>query len=232
MSNIYSAKFMNEASATLADKVFKKPVNETYLFSTMNVLREMNTIINEKTKNLYIHIAEAESKEDENKIFADYFYQFKTIFQEFSNRIQQMKSRMIIAVENKVETWEELFKDDQYIASFDKQFSFSGWNFSHVEEADYPRLNLMKLYQKEFDYLGQLMQDNSIDASPNAKLKVIASVSNNFANCSGDKNWVKGIIKDMIDIDEKEIHRSYSECIYKSLIYKYDINVDKGMHYT
>lgn len=232
MSNIFSAKFMHEASATLADSVFKRSVNETYLYTALNILREMNSVINKKTENLYIQISEAESKESENKIFADYFYQFKSIFQEFGNKIEEMKSRMIITVENKVETWEDLVKDDQYIASFNKEFTYSGWEFSHIEEHDYPRLNLYKLYQREFDYLGQLMQDKSIDASSTAKMKVIATVSNNFVNCSGDKNWVKDIIENMVDLDEKEVNGSYSECIYNALRDKHEYNVDKSVLYT
>lgn len=232
MSNIYSAKFMLEASTTLESKVFKRSVNETYLFSAMKALHEMNAIIDDKTKELYIQISEAESKEDENKLFAEYFYQFKAIFSEFSNRMQQLKSRMTIAIENKVETWEELFKDDSYISNFDKQFSFSGYNFPHIEESDYPRLNLYKIYQKEFDFIGQLMQDTSMNASPSVRLKIIASVCNNFAGAARDKNWIKNLIQDMVDIDEKEITRSYSECIYNALRDKYDINVDKGMLYT
>ena len=205
MSNIYSAKFMHEASTTLESKVFKRPVKETYLFSSLNALREMNDIIDEKTKKLYIQISEAESKEEENKLFADYFYQFKAIFEEYSNRLQQMKSRMTIAIENKVETWEELYKDDAYIACFDKQFSYSGYKFSHIDDDDYPRLNLYKFYNKEFDYMGQLMQDTSMSASPSARLKIIATVCNNFAKSSGDKNWIKDLVRDMVDVDEKEI---------------------------
>lgn len=232
MSNIYSAKFMNEASATLRDKVFIKPVNETYLFSVVDILREMNSTINKETEKLYIQIAEAESKEDENKLFADYFFQFKSVFQEFANKVQQMKSRMIMAVENKVETWEDLYKNDEYISCFDKEFNYSGYEFLHMEDSSYPRLNLHKLYQKEFDYIGTLMQNTTMNASPSAKLKIIATVSNNFANCSGDKNWIKDLIHDMIDIDDKEISRSYSECIYNSLRNKYDINVNRGMLYT
>lgn len=232
MSNIYSAKFMNEATTSLRDKVFHTPVNETYLYSAMGALREMNNTIDNATKKLYVQIAEAESKEEENKLFADYFYQFKSIFQDFSNRVQQMKSRMIINIENKVETWEDLFKNDEYIASFDKEFTYSGYNFSHMEDANYPRLSLHKFYQKEFDYIGQLMQDSSTNASPSVRLKIIATVCNNFSNCSGDKNWIKDLIKDMVDIDDKEITRSYSECIYNSLRDKYEINVNKGMLYT
>ena len=232
MSNIYSAKFMHEASTTLESKVFKRPINETYLFSSINALREMNNIIDEKTKKLYIQISEAESKEEENKLFAEYFYQFKSVFEEYSNRLQQMKSRMVIAIENKVETWEDLYKDDTYISCFDKQFSYSGYNFHHVNEDDYPRLNLYKLYNKEFDYIGQLMQDTSMSASPSARLKIIATVCNNFAKTSGDKNWIKDLVRDMVDVDEKEITRSYSECIYNALRDKYYINVDKGMLYT
>lgn len=231
--NIYSAKFMNEASASLSDKVFKNQINETYLYSTMNILREMNSVINENTKQMYIQIAEAESKSDENKIFANYFYQFKQIFQDFTNKVNEMKSRMIISIENKMETWDELITDDQYIASFDKEFNYSGYNFFHIEDADYPRLNLNKIYQKEFDYIGQLMQDNNgVEASSNAKLKIIASVSNNFVKSSGDKDWVRCFINDMVDIDEKEMAESYSECIYNSLRDKYDFNVTKSTLYT
>ena len=231
MSNIYSAKFMLEATTTLESKVFQRPVNETYLFSAMKALHEMNVAINDKTKILYTQINEAESKEEENKLFAEYFFQFKDIFTDFSNRMQQLKSRMTIAIENKVETWQDLYKDDAYISSFDKQFSYSGYNFSHVDDGDYPRLNLHKLYQKEFDYLGQLMQDTSMNASPSVRLKIIASVANNFANASRDKNWIKNLIHDMIDIDEKDVTHSYSECIYNALRNKEDINVDRGMLY-
>lgn len=231
MSNIYSVKFMNEASATLADKVFKKPVNETYLFSMMDILRESNKTINESTQRLYVQIAEAESKADENKILANYFYEFKNIFENFVNKVEQMKSRMVISIENKVETWEDVIKDD-FIATFDKEFNYSGYEFHHMEDAEYPRLNLYKLYQKEFDYIGKLMQDSGMAASPGTKMKIIATVSNNFAKSSGDKEWIKCLIKDMVDIDEKEISRSYSECIYNSLRDKYDFNVDKGLLYT
>ncbi len=232
MSNIYSAKFMNEASTTLADKVFKKPVNETYLFSTLNILREMNSTINENTKNMYIQISEASSKEDENKIFADYFYQFKNIFQDFTNKVQEMKSRMIISAENKVETWEDIINDDKFISSFDKEFSYCGYEFCHIEDSNYPRFNLHQMYQKEFDYLGSLMQDNSIDASPNAKMKIIATVSNNFSNCACDKSWVKTLIKDMVDTDDRKECISYSECIYNALRCKCEFKVNKGYLYT
>ena len=183
MSNIYSARFMNEASATLADKVLKKPVNETYLFSMMDILRESNKTINENTQKLYIQIAEAESKEDENKLLAAYFYEFKNIFEKFTNKVEELKSRMVIAVENKMDTWEDLTKDD-FISTFDKEFNYSGYEFSHITDSDYPRLNLQKLYQKEFDYIGQLMQDTNVSASPSARLKIIATVCNNFAKCS------------------------------------------------
>lgn len=232
MSNIYSAKFMNEASATLASKVIKTPVTETYLFSTMNILREMNSEINNKTKQLYISISEAESKEDENKLFGKYFYEFKNIFENFSDRINQMKSRMVISIENKVETWDELIKDDGYITNFDKEFSYSGWDFPNIQNPNYPRLNLQKAYQKEFDYLGMLMQDKSIEVSPSAKMKIIATVVNNFSTHANNENWIRDVIKDMVDIDEKNINSSYSQCIYNALRVKHDINVDKGVVYT
>lgn len=231
MSNIYNAKFMNEASATLSDKVLKRPVNETYLFSAMNILREMNSVINKNTEKLYMQIAEAESKEDENKLFANYFYEFKKIFNDFANNIEQMKSRMIMSVENKVETWEDLIKDDSYIACFDKEFSYNGYKFCHMEDSNYPRLNLYKFYQKEFDYLGTLMQDKSIQASLSARMKIIATVSNNFANSAADKGWIKCLIKEMIDIEEGDCDKSYSECIFNSLRDKEDIEVNKSVLY-
>lgn len=232
MSNIYSAKFMNEASTILADKVIMKPVTETYLFSALNILREMNTEIDNKTKKLYISIAEAESKEAENKLFANYFYEFKNIFEKFSDKVNQMKSRMVMNIENKVETWDELIKDDGYIANFDKEFSYSGCEFVNVLNPNYPRLNLQKTYQKEFDYLGMLMQDKSVDASPSAKMKIVATVANNFATYSNNENWIKDVIKDMVDIDDKDVTASYSQCIYNALRNKCEVNVDKSVVYT
>lgn len=232
MINIYSAKFMNEATASLADKVIKTPVRETYLFSSINILREMNNVIDENRKQLFVQISEAESKEQENKIFADYFYKFKEIFQCFRNKLNEMKSRMIISCENKIETWQDLIEDDGYIASFNKEFSYSGWEFSHMDDNYYPRLNLYKLYQKEFDYLGKLMQDASMGASSNAKLKIIATVSNNFAASANNKHWIKDLITEMIDVDEKEISRSYSESIYNALRDKHEFTADKGLLYT
>ena len=231
MSNIFSVKYMNEASASLSDKVFKTPVKETYLYSTLRALTEMNKEINEATKTLYIHIAEAESKEDENKIFSEYFYQFKNTFQNFRNKVEEMKSRLIINVENKVDVWKDVFKDDN-CGNFENEFTYSGHKFYHLDDACYPRFNLYKLYQKEFDYIGRLMQDNASQASPGTKLKIIASVSNNFINYTANKDWIKGMIKDMVDVDNKEINGSYSESIYNSLKDKYDIRVDKAVLYT
>ena len=232
MSVIYSAKYMTEANTSLADQVLRKPVNETYLFSAIELLREMNSTIDKKTKELYIQIAEAESKEDENKLFATYFYQFKTIWQCFADKLEQMKSRMVMSVENKVETWEDLVKDDTYITTFNKEFSYSGYEFCHMNEHDYPRLNLYKIYQKEFDYLGQLMQDTGIGASPSAKLKVIASVSNNFTNNANNQQWILDLVKDMVDVDEKEYSRSYSEQIYHALRDAHEFTVNREMLYT
>lgn len=232
MINIYSAKFMNEATASLADKVIKTPVRETYLFSSINILREMNNVIDENRKQLFVQISEAESKEQENKIFADYFYKFKEIFQCFTNKLNEMKSRMIISCENKIETWHDLIEDDGYISSFNKEFTYNGWEFSHMDDNSYPRLNLYKLYQKEFDYLGKLMQDSSMGASSNAKLKIIATVSNSFAASANNKHWIKDLITEMIDVDEKEITRSYSESIYNALRDKYEFTADKGLLYT
>lgn len=232
MSVIYSAKYMTEANTSLADQVLRKPVNETYLFSAIELLREMNSIINDKTKELYIQIAEAESKEDENKLFANYFYQFKTIWQGFADKLEQMKSRMVMSVENKVETWEDLVKDDSYITTFNKEFSYSGYEFCHMTEHDYPRLNLYKIYQKEFDYLGQLMQDTGIGASPSAKLKVIASVSNNFTNNANNQQWILDLVKDMVDVDEKEYSRSYSEQVYHALRDEHEFTVNRELLYT
>lgn len=230
MSGIYSAKFMNEASCTLANKVIKRPVAETYLFSSMNILREMNNLINNKTKQLYINISEAESKEDENKLFANYFYEFKNIFETFADKINQMKSRMTINIENKVETWNDLIEDDSYIENFDTQFSYSGWDFSHMTDCNYPRFNLYRAYQKEFDSIGLLMQDKSIDATPTTKMKIIASVMNNFSKYSNDNNWIRDIIKDMIDSPDSSTD-SYSQNIYYSLRSKRGIKVDKSIAY-
>lgn len=230
MSNIFSVKYMNEGAPSLSNKVLKTPVRETYLYSTLKALNEMNNEINEATKTLYINIAEAESKEDENKIFAEYFYQFKNTFQNFRNKVEEMKSRLIINVENKVETWKDIFKDDN-CGNFENEFTYSGHKFYHLDDSCYPRFNLYKLYQKEFDYIGRLMQDKS-NMSPTAKLQVIASVSNNFINYTANKDWIKSMIRDMVDVDNKEIHGSYSECIYNSLRDKYDMNVDKGVLYT
>lgn len=227
--NIFSVKYMNEATTSLADKVIKTPVNETYLFSTMRTLNEMNKEINEATKNLYIQINEAETKEDENKIFAAYFYQFKDVFHNFRNKVEELKSRLVINVENKVDTWKDVIKND---CEFNKEFTYSGYKFHHIDDSNYPRFNLHKLYQKEFDYIGKLMQDSKTNVSPNAKLKIIASVSNNFVNYSANRDWIKGMIRDMVDVDNKEINGSYSECIYNSMRDKYDINVNKAMLYT
>lgn len=232
MSNIYSVKFMNEASYTLTDKVFKRAANETYLFSAMNILREMNTEINKNTEKLYVQISEAESKSEENKLFAKYFHEFKEIFEKFTNKLNELKSRMIISVENKIDNWSDLICDDEFISSFNGDFSYSGWEFKHIDESDYPRLNLSRIYQKEFDYLGKLMQDAGIAASPAVKLKIIATVSNNFSNHANNVHWITDLIKDMIDVDEKDFSSSYSENIYNALRDKYEINVNKGVLYT
>ena len=90
MSNTFNFKYLTENSSNLESKMIKGVAREMYLNAAIASLRKLNTFVTESTKSLYSQVLEAESKEDENKLFADYFGQFKDVFDKFKGRIEEM----------------------------------------------------------------------------------------------------------------------------------------------
>lgn len=230
MSNTFNFKYIMENSPSIEKEVIKDTIRESYLNTTIAALQEMNTAINRNTKELYSSISEAESKSDENKLFAEYFYQFKDIFTKFVNCISDMRDRLIINLDNLTDNNTDLIEDSQYISDYTGSFTYSGWEFKELSNPHFPKMNLREIYQKDFDYLGKVMQDKGINASPTERIKIIASVCNEFSKCGKDGKWLKKMLDEMIDEDDDD--KPVSELLYKAFREKKDIEVDKGVLYS
>ncbi len=231
MSNVFNLKYLMENSPSIEKEVIKDTVLESYLNTTIAALQEMNALIKENTNNLYSSINEADSKSAENKLFAEYFYQFKDIFTKFVNSMSDMRDRFIITIDNTIDNNSDLIDDDQYISDFTGSFSYSGWEFKELSNPHFPRMNLRGVYQKDFDYLGKVMQDKGINASPTERIKIIASVCNDFSKCGKNGKWVSKMLEDMIG-DDNDDEKSISEVLYKAFREKKDIEVGKGELYS
>lgn len=229
MSNTFNFKYLTENSSNLESKMIKGVAREMYLNTAIASLRRLNTFVTESTKSLYSQVLEAESKEDENKLFADYFGQFKDVFDKFKGRIEEMEHRSAMAIETLGSANSDLIDSDQYISEFEGLFSYSGWKFKNLSDT-LPKVELRTCFQRDFDTLGRVMQDEGIKASPIERVKIIAQVCNDF--CKNSKHWYKKVTKDILGEDCEECcDASFTEFLYSYFREKEEFEVNKGTLY-
>lgn len=227
MSNTFNFKYLAENSSSLGTKMVESVEREMYLNSAIASLRKLNTFVTESTKGLYSQVLEAESKEEENKLFADYFGRFKDAFDKFKGRIEEIEHRSALAIETLGSVNSDLIDQDQYVSGFDGSFSYSGWTFKHLADK-LPKVELRTAFQRDFDTLGRIMQDEGIKASPTERVKIIAQVCNDF--CKNSKHWYKNISKDILDCEEC-CDASFTEFLYSHFREKSEFEVNKGTLY-
>ena len=221
MTNLFNINSIHESNNVIRDLVVESN-KETYLFSALSILSEMNASIDKSTKDLYISINEAENRSEENEYFCKYFTVFKDTILNATSKVNEITNRFLISSENIIDSNKDLLSMD-LVNNFDssKEFKMELIKFDTKKllYKKYPVFNPMDIFRKEFESIGLLLQDKSITASDKDKLNIIASVYNNLVKEMGGK-WYKNAIKDIIGEHNDDDHKceSFAKCIYSELV--------------
>lgn len=201
MSNIFNlSNIFTESSFPMALKNVTS--GEVYRLSVLNTLNGLNESFNKSTANLYKAINEAETKEEENNIFNEYFAEIERAFGGVIKQLDEMQSRFVINIDNIVDANLDILNSTSLLSEC-KPFHFTFRKFKNINNADFPRVNPIGLYRKEFDFIGQLLQDLGPAASNQSKLQVIATVYNNL-NKGKDIDLTRKCIADILGEDEDD----------------------------
>lgn len=227
MSNIFNLNTLLQENTIARNLIAKSFPNETYAYSTFNFLREFSDESLKYNKELYKSLNEASSKAEENAIFAEFYNRYSTILDKYINQVNTMVSRFTITLDNLVDANMGLV-NDQDILGCDKTFTCTVKRYKNLSGGKYPKFNPLEIYQKEFDFIGQLMQDLGPIANDSAKLEVIASVCNTFTN-KMKNNWLEKCIEEITGEDDVEDLSKYSEVVMTLFTEEdYEMNVNKG----
>lgn len=201
MSNIFNlSNIFTESSFPITLKNVTS--GEVYRLSVLNILNSLNEGFNKSTAKLYKAINEAETKEEENNIFNEYFAEIERSFGGVIKQLDEMQSRFVINIDNIVDANLDILNNTSLLSEC-KPFHFTFRKFKNINNADFPRVNPIGLYRKEFDFIGQLLQDLGPAASNQSKLQVIATVYNNL-NKGKDIDLTRKCIADILGEDEDD----------------------------
>lgn len=208
MSNIFNlSNIFTESSFPTALKNVTS--GEVYRLSVLRDLNALNESFNNATAKLYKAINEAETKEAENDIFKEYFAEIEKAFGITIQQINEMQSRFIINIDNIVDANMDILNNTSLLSEC-KPFHFTFRKYKNINKPEFPRINPISIYRKEFDFIGQLLQDLGPAASNSSKLQVIATVYNNL-NKGNSIDLTKKCIADILGEDEDDDDCDISE---------------------
>ena len=231
MSNIFDINTLLSENTLAVDLLAKKFPEETYMFSTINSLNRFNESVLSMNKELYKSLNEATSKAQENAIFGEFYKKYNNVLDKYINEINTMIGRFSITLDNLVDSNISLI-NDQDVLGCDKEFTCTVKKYKNLCGGKHPKFNPLEIYQKEFNYIGQMMQDLGPIATDVAKLEVLATVSNQM--CAKMKNkWLEKCIETITDEDDCKDLTCYAKILNKLFVEdEEDITVNKGTIYA
>lgn len=192
--------------------VFAKPVNDTFLSTAIQEMAFLNEEVKQLDLKAFKLIKEAETKTEENAQFCVYYTEFKAVIQKFIDKVKELASRCCIKIDNIVDANIDIIEDDNYDIDF-IPFDMNICEFKDLLNNELPKFNVKKHYMKEFNNIGQLMQDLGNVASDDVKLKIIASTYNSLKKYMDDDFLEKCAEKMFKDDDCYDKKKSMAEQI-------------------
>lgn len=230
MSSVFNLHHLFTESTSY--NVLVNPVgNEEYMNTVIESLEEFNSSIHSSLQALYESLENADTREEENSIFCRYFDQVDKEINKTIEKIQQMVSRFIINVENIVDVNKDILNNTDIISNCNP-FVYTYTKYKRINDSNFPAMNPIEIFNKEFDYIGQLLQDLGPSASNQTKLKMIATVYNKLNNTKSDidRKCIESILGSSEDVENiTKLPKKLYE-IYKDEVE--DKTVDKGLLYS
>lgn len=189
--------------------------NRTYLSNGIDLLRETNENILEATRDLYIALAEAETKSTENVKFADFFKRYKDVIDKYILKARELQSQFEINVETFADANSDIIdvNDGSDVMAAPK---YIGVEYDNLLDPDVPDIEPRKAFKKEFAFIGKLLQDLGPVASEEAKAQVIATVCNNLSSEISD-GWLDKVIEHITDEDDCD-KDGFARAMYKKFV--------------
>lgn len=189
--------------------------NRTYLSNGIDLLRETNENILEATRDLYVALAEAETKSAENVKFADFFKRYKDVIDKYILKARELQSQFEINVETFADANSDIIdvNDGSDIMATPK---YVGVEYDNLLDPDVPDVEPRKAFKKEFAFIGKLLQDLGPIASEEAKAQVIATVCNNLSSEISD-GWLDKVIEHITDEDDCD-KEGFARAMYKKFV--------------
>lgn len=232
MTNLLNIKDILNETLDYSNICAKESLVGSYLSSITSSLSKLNETYTNSSKILYKSVLEAESKEEENSKFCDYYKEYSSAINEIINQVNNMNSKFTISIDNLIDANLDLIKDPD-LCNQNINFNFDVYKFDNLEQSKYPKFQPLAIYHKDFDIIGQMMQDLGPIASQEAKLQIIATVCNNISKCNKNK-WLEKTIEDIIDEDDCKDLACYSKEVYK--LFRKDepesVDINKGYLYS
>lgn len=232
MGNIFDINTLLQENTLAGELLAKTFPKETYMYSAINSLNSFNESVLGFNKDLYKSLNEANSKSEENAVFGDFYNKYGYVLDKYINEINSMVGRFSITLDNLVDANTALLKD-QNILSSTTEFTVSAKKYKNLTGGKYPKFNPLELYQKEFDYIGQMMQDLGPVATDIAKMEVLATVSNSFCNKMKNK-WLEKCIEMITGEEDCENLTCYAK-ILQGIFIEEDtayITINRGTIYA
>ncbi len=232
MSNIFDINTLLQENTLAGELLAKTFPKETYMYSAINSLNSFNESVLGFNKDLYKSLNEANSKSEENAVFGDFYNKYGYVLDKYINEINSMVGRFSITLDNLVDANTALLKD-QNILSSTAEFTVPAKKYKNLTGGKYPKFNPLELYQKEFDYIGQMMQDLGPVATDIAKMEVLATVSNSFCNKMKNK-WLEKCIEMITGEEDCENLTCYAKILQGIFIEEdtADITINRGTIYA
>lgn len=209
MSKLFNfSNLLTENTFNLVKTVKEK----NYLSEALSILTEMDSNIQNNTKQLYSSLLEAESKKEENSKFGEFYTEYKTELLRYKNKMKELAGQFCVNLETYVDANSDVLDKCCCVPNAD----FQGVQYSKLLDDDTPNIDPYKAFKKEWAFIGRLLQDLDPSASDEEKTKIVATVYNSLSKEIND-GWLDKCVQKIADCDECS-RDNFAKVIYDKFV--------------
>lgn len=212
MSSIFNLNTLLQPNF-IPDIRAKVNIHENYLSNAISILEEVNDKITDDSKEYISKIEAASDTRTENKIFGDYFNDYKNCIKDYQNKMNELFSNFAINIENIIDANSDLLDMNTPIVNY---ADMALYKFDKLDDPDYPKIKPYKVFKREYKFFGKLLQDLGYSVPDETKVKVIASVYNNLKS-EMDDDWMLKCMQKISDSDDCK-KNTFAKCVFDSLV--------------
>ena len=181
MSGIFS--LMKESS--IPYNVFASSyLRERYIESSIGYLSSVNDVITEQVKELYSNILEADNIDKENAAIKDFIVSSNSEIDKLAMNIKSQVQRFSISLSNLCSNIKDKVDGlgSRDVSNYCYTDRYVNYDRTKMLNSDIPQMNPYKIFERDFNFIGQLMQDLPVTSSNKDKLEIVSTVYKNFKN--------------------------------------------------